>query len=110
MSNVHTVMHNIESLHDLIVRQHKDKKNTSRIERFNTFMSHLESVGMIEGADLNGHKGRYLLIEGSSWFNACKSLRNNGIPNFVIWEENDFFAFLKAQITNSATQRSTPAR
>ena len=106
MSNVENVMKNIESLHDLIVRQHKDKKNTTKIKRFNAFMSNLKSVGMIEGADFNGHKGRYLLIDGYSWFSACKLLKNNVVPNYVIWEENDFFSFLKAQIINPVSQNT----
>ena len=109
MSDVKNVMQNIEFLHDLIVLQHRDKKNIPRIKRLNTLMSNLKGVGIIEGADFNGHKGRYLLIEGSSWFNACKLFKHNGVPNFVIWEENDFFSFLKEQITHSGTQRSRPA-
>ena len=103
MSDVDDVMENIESLHDLIVRQHKSKKNQAQIKRFNAFMSNLKGIGMIEGANFNGHKGRYLLIEGPSWFRACKLLQHNGTPNFVIWEENDFFSFLKDQIANPTT-------
>jgi hypothetical protein len=97
MSNNRNVIQNIISLHNIIMLQSNKSINPEGIERLNKFVSDLKGVGLIEGMALNGRKGRYFLIDGQSWNNACRSLGRSAAPSFIAWEESDFFEFLKSQ-------------
>ena len=97
MSNNRNVIQNIISLHNMIMLQRKKHINSEGIERLNKFVSDLKGVGLIEGMALNGRKGRYFLIDGHSWENACHRLGRSVAPSLIAWEEADFFEFLKSQ-------------
>jgi hypothetical protein len=97
MSDNRNVIQNIISLHNMIMLQRKKNINSEGIERLNRFVSDLKGVGLIEGMALNGRKGRYFLIDGHSWDNACLRLGRSVAPSCIAWEEADFFEFLKSQ-------------
>jgi len=87
--------------------QRKRNVNSKGIERLNKFVSNLKGIGLIEGVALNGRKGRYFLIDGHSWNNACRRLGGSAAPSFIAWEETDFFEFLKSQfMTRDKTKAS----
>ena len=107
MSNKKNVIQNIISLHNMIMLQRKKNLNSKGIERLNKFVSDLKGIGLIEGMALNGRKGRYFLIDGHSWKNACHRLGKTAAPSFIAWEEADFFEFLKSQfMTQDKAQAS----
>ena len=97
MSNNNNVFEKIISLHNMIISQRTKHINTEGTEKLNMFVSSLKSVGLIEGMALNGSKGRYFLIDGASWDNACHRLGESIAPSFVAWEESKFFEFLKSR-------------
>ena len=74
MSDNNNVFEKITSLHNMIISQRAKHINTEGIKKLNLFVSNLKSVGLIEGMTLNGSKGRYFLIDGASWENACHKL------------------------------------
>ena len=43
-------------------------------------------------------KGRYFLIDGVSWEDACHKLGESIEPSFVAWEESKFFEFLEEKV------------
>ena len=100
MSDNNNVFEKIISLHNMMISQRTRHINSDGIEKLNTFVSSLKSVGLIEGMALNGSKGRYFLIDGASWEDACHRLGESIIPSFVAWEESKFFEFLKSQFMN----------
>ena len=97
MSDSKNVIQNIISLHNTILSHRKNHINSDGIEQLNKFVSDLKSVGLIEGMALNGRKGRYFLIDGPSWKNACQRLGESAEPSFIAWDETDFFEFLKSR-------------
>ncbi len=99
MSNEKIVTQNITSLHNAILSQ-RNNLNPEGIEKLNRFVSDLKSVGLIEGMALNGKKGRYFLIDGHSWKNACRRLGESAEPSFIAWNETDFFDFLKSRFVS----------
>ena len=108
MSNKENVIQNIISLHNMIMLQRKKNMNSKGIERLNEFVSDLKGIGLIGGMALNGRKGRYFLIDGNSWNNACHRLGKTATPSFIAWEEADFFEFLKSQfMTQDKSKAST---
>ncbi len=99
MSDEKNPVKNIISLHNTIMSQQKNL-NPEGIEKLNRFVSDLKSVGLIEGMALNGKKGRYFLIDGRSWKNACRRLGESTEPSFIAWNETDFFDFLKSRFVS----------
>ena len=97
MSNNRNVIQNIISLHNMIISQRKKHVNSDGIKQLNMFVSDLKSVGLVEGMALNGTEGRYFLIDGLSWENACHRLGRLVVPSFIAWEESKFFDFLKSR-------------
>ena len=97
MSDNNNVFEKIISLHDMIISQRAKHLNAEGIEKLNMFVSNLKSVGLIEGMTLNSSKGRYFLIDGVSWEDACHKLGESIEPSFVAWEESKFFEFLKSR-------------
>lgn len=97
MSDNNNVIQNIISLHNMIISQRTKHINSEGIKKLNMFVSNLKSVGLIEGMALNGSKGRYFLIDGASWENACHRLGESVAPSFIAWEESKFFEFLKSR-------------
>ncbi|MFC1783646.1 hypothetical protein ACFL02_08690 [Planctomycetota bacterium] len=106
MSNAGNIVKNIKSLHNIIISQHKSRRNRSGIKWLNRFMSEIKGSGIIERADHNGKKGSYLLIDGNSWQNACRQLKRSAVPNFVMWEEGEFYSFLKSQLMVTGRNRA----
>ena len=97
MSSNNNVFEKIISLHNMIISQRTKHINADGIEKLNIFVSSLKSVGLIEGMALNGSKGRYFLIDGASWEEACHRLGESIAPSFIAWEESKFFEFLKSR-------------
>jgi hypothetical protein len=108
MPDTSAIIQQVTLLHQLIASRHKNDRTTSGIQRLNVFMTELKSVGIIDGIDVGGHKGRYFLIDGSSWVKACKNLKHLESPNFVLWEESAFFSLLEQLI--STPDKSHAAR
>ena len=77
----------------MIMLQRKKHINSEGIERLNKFVSDLKGVGLIEGMALNGRKGRYFLIDGHSWENACQRLGRSVAPSFIAWRKQIFLNF-----------------
>ena len=84
----------------MIMSQRRKHVNSEGIERLNKFVSDIKGVGLIEGMTLNGRKGRYFLIDGHSWENACRRLERPVAATFIAWDEADFFEFLKSQFVS----------
>ena len=36
----------------------------------------------------------WFLIDGKSWYEASRKMKIETIPNFIAWEESEFFSFL----------------
>ena len=109
MSDKKNVIQNIVSLQNTILSQRKKHVNSEGIEKLNRFVSDLKSVGLIEGMALNGRKGRYFLIDGHSWQTACQRLGEPAEPNFIAWDETDFFEFLKSRFMSIKKTSGTKA-
>jgi hypothetical protein len=61
-----------------------------------SLIENIKGVGMVQGPALEHGDGRYFLIDGVSWQQACEELKHTITPNFIMWEETDFFAFLES--------------
>jgi hypothetical protein len=107
MHNTHTHIHNFTSLHQLIVSRHKHDSSASGIQQLNIFMTELKSRGIIDGIEVGGHKGKYLLFDGDSWLRACRHTKYFEAPSFVMWEESAFFALLEKLITMGEKSHKT---
>ena len=99
-NNKNIIMEKILSLDQLIISQ--QKKNAPALKKFDKLIQNIRGVGLIEGIEYNGkNEGRYFLIDGASWQKACQELHQTIIPNFIMWEEADFFSFLESLIKKS---------
>ena len=94
MSHEITVIDRILSLHQHLIRLNSELKDDQLSKKIDDFMLGLETVGLLDGIKLNGKKGRYFLIDGKSWYEASRKIEIEVIPNFVVWEESEFFSFL----------------
>ena len=94
MSHEHTVIDRILSLHQHIITLHRNLRDDRVLKKVDDFMLSLQNVGLLEGMEVNGKRGRYFLIDGKSWNEARKKIKIEADPNFVIWEESEFFSFL----------------
>ena len=110
MFNKEKVMDKILSLDQLIVSQQKGSPNSSGLKRLHNVLENIKSVGMVEGPVLDHDDGRYFLIDGASWLQTCDELKHMITPNFIMWEETDFFEFLESLLMNSDKQKNMPKR
>jgi len=74
MSKRGSATQSITSLHKLILSQRKKRGNSESIKQLNAFVAELKNVGLVDGIERNGEKGRYFLIDGLSWEAACQRL------------------------------------
>jgi len=98
MSN-HSVLKAILTLHEHIVARQTECSDPGLIKRIDDFVSELKNVGFVEGLEIGGIRGRYFMIDGNSWCRANRKLKGTAIPNYVIWEETDFFSYLDSLLT-----------
>ncbi len=94
MAHEHTVMDNILSLHQHIINLHRNLRDDQFLKKLDDFMLSLQTVGLLDGIKINGKGGRYFLIDGESWYEASRKIEIEAVPNFIIWEESEFFSFL----------------
>ena len=93
------VLKSILTLHEHIVAKQAECSDPALIRRIDDFMSELKNVGLVEGLEIGGIRGRYFMIDGSSWCRANRKLKGTAVPNYVIWEETDFFSYLDSLLT-----------
>ena len=94
------IMQKILSLENLIITQQKNHADPSNLEQFNQLIQHMKGVGLIEGMGPGHKEERYFLFEGSSWQKICQELKKTITPNFIMWEEKEFFIFLEKLVKN----------
>ena len=110
MSDKESVMRKILSLDQLIISQQKRNRKSVGLRRLRSLIKNIEGVGMVQGASLNHGNERYFLIDGASWQRACEELKRTITPNFIMWEETDFFVFLESLLQGSDRQKNTSKR
>ena len=98
MSHKHTVIDSILSLHQHIITLHRDFGDDLLLKKVDDFMLSLQTVGLLDGIKINGKGGRYFLIDGKSWYEASQKIKIEAIPNFIVWEESEFFSFLDSML------------
>jgi hypothetical protein len=96
MSSHKNATQSITSIYNMMQAQRQKQTNSEGIKQLNTFVSDLKNIGLVEGIELNGTQGRYFLIDGLSWENACQRLGRSAAPSLIAWEESEFFEFLKS--------------
>lgn len=95
MSAKNHMIQKILSLENLIISQQKEHSDPLVLDRFNQFIENLKGIGLIEGMGQNHQKARYFLFEGASWQKVCRELKETITPNFIMWEEAEFYSFLE---------------
>lgn len=93
------VLKSILSLHEHMMAIQSECSDPGLIKRVDDFISELKNVGLVEGLEIGGIRGRYFMIDGNSWCRANRKLKGTAVPNFVIWEETDFFSYLDSLLT-----------
>jgi hypothetical protein len=101
MYNKENVMQQILSLDQLIISEQKKNQNHTGLKRLQSLIDIIKGVGMVQGAGIDKENERYFLIDGISWQKACEELHQAIIPNFIMWEESDFFVFLESLLRGS---------
>ena len=96
MSKFGNDIQSITSMHNMILAQRNKRLNSEGLKQLNAFVSDLKNIGLVDGIELNGEKGRYFLIDGLSWETACQRLGRTVAPSLIAWEESEFFEFLKS--------------
>jgi len=99
MSDTNSIEHDFASLQELIISKHKYDHSTAGLKQLNTFMEDIKSRGIIDGIEVDGQKGKYLLFAGDSWLRACRHIKLFKAPQFVMWEESAFFEMLEKLVT-----------
>ena len=110
MYDKENVMSRILSLDQLIISQQKRNRNCIGLKRLHSLIENIRGIGMVQGAVLDHGDGRYFLIDGASWQRACAELKNTITPNFIMWEETDFFAFLESLLREADKQETISKR
>jgi len=110
MYDKENVMSKILSLDQLIISQQRRNRNSIGLKRLHRLIENVRGVGMVDGAVLDRGYGRYFLIDGASWQRACKELKHTITPNFIMWEETDFFTFLESMLQGSDKQETISKR
>ena len=104
------VMNRILSLDQLIISQQKGSQNPTGLKRLHSLIENIKGVGMVQGPALDHGDGRYFLIDGTSWQQACEELKHTITPNFIMWEETDFFAFLESLLQGQDDRKTNSKR
>ncbi len=94
MSHKQTAIDSILSLHQHLIALHKKFGNDELLKKVDDFMLSLHTVGMMDGVRINEKEGRYFLIDAKSWLEASRKLGIEAAPDFIVWEESEFFSFL----------------
>lgn len=110
MFDKENVMGKILSLDQLIISQQKGSRNSTGLRRLHRLIENIKGVGMIQGSVLNHGNGRYFLIDGASWQRACEELKSTITPNFIMWEETDFFTFLESLLKGPEKKTTSKRR
>ncbi len=110
MFDKENVMNKILSLDQLIISQQKGNRNSQGLSRLHSLIENIRGVGMVQGPALDHGDGRYFLIDGASWQRACEELRDTITPNFIMWEETDFFSFLESLLKGPEKQKTISKR
>ena len=101
MYDKENIMQRILSLDQLIISQQKKNRNQTGLKRLQNLIDIIKGVGMVQGVGIDKENERYFLIDGASWQRACEELHQAITPNFIMWEESDFFLFLESLIQSS---------
>ena len=104
------VMNRILSLDQLIISQQKGSRNSTGLKRLHSLIKNIKGVGMVQGPALDHGDGRYFLIDGTSGQQACEELKRTITPNFIMWEETDFFAFLESLLQGQDDRKTNSKR
>jgi len=99
MSPNSRVLNAIFKLHEHIIAKQTECSDPGLIKRIDDFMSELKNIGLVEGLEIGGIRGRYFMIDGNSWCRANRKIKGTAVPNYVIWEETDFFSYLDSLLT-----------
>ena len=111
MSNNNIIMQKILSLDRLLISQQKKNHDSPALKKLNKLIQNIKGVGLIEGTAFNGgDEERYFLIDGASWQKACQEIHQTIIPNFIMWEESDFFTFLESLLQGSNKRKTVSKR
>jgi hypothetical protein len=102
------VMQRILSIDQMISSQQKNG-NPMALNLLHNLIETIKNVGMVQGTGLGDNHGRYFLIDGVSWQKACGELKQPITPNFIMWEETEFFSFLESLVRNTANISSSLA-
>ena len=95
MSHKQTVIDSILSLQQHIIMLHRDFGDHAVLKKVEDFMLKLDTVGMLDSININGKEGRYFLIDAKSWIQASREMDIDVVPDFVVWEESEFYSFLE---------------
>jgi hypothetical protein len=101
MSNKSVVLGKILSMDKIILSQEQKKHDSSALKKLNKAFELLRNIGLIEGIQMEGRDKRYFLIDGTTWRRACNELNQPSTPNFILWEEADFFTFIENIVRDS---------
>jgi hypothetical protein len=85
---------------DQMISTQKNNENPVRVKLLYSLIETIKNVGMIQWTGLGKNNGRYFLIDGASWLKACGELKQPITPNFILWEETEFFSFLESCVRN----------
>ena len=99
MARKNKVPEGIVSLHNRIVDKQKEIRSPEVLRLVTKYIAELRFVGVSEGLEIGGRPAKLLYIDGDSWRNACRILKSSAAPNFVIWEEEDFFSHLDSLVS-----------
>ena len=110
MFNKENIMTRILSLDKLIISQQEGNQNSTGLKRLHSLIENIKGVGLVQGPTLDHGDGRYFLIDGASWQRACEELRDTITPNFIMWEETDFFTFLESLLKGPEKQKTISKR
>jgi len=95
MSSKSVVLEKILSMDKIIKSQNQKKHGLPALKKLNKAFELLKNIGLIEGIQMEGRDKRYFLIDGVSWKRACNELKQPSTPNYILWEEADFFTFIE---------------
>ncbi len=96
MSHDQKQLDRILSLHETIIAHHRESGDEGLLKKVEELMGRFQSMGLLEGMERHGIHGRYFLFEGPTWMEAAEKLEMEAVPNFVLWEESEFFRFLES--------------
>ena len=101
MSNKSLVLEKILSMDKIILSQKQKYHDSSALKKLNKAFELLKNIGLIEGIQMEGEDKRYFLIDGATWRQACNELKQYSTPNYILWEEADFFTFIEDIVRDS---------